>query len=231
MAAINNDWAEALKEEYKKPYYRELYKKVNEEYQTHEIFPPSDEIFSAFHLTPLKDVKVVILGQDPYHNNGQAHGLSFSVQKGVDIPPSLVNIYKELHDDLGCTIPNHGCLTKWAEQGVLMLNTVLTVRAHQANSHKEIGWEQFTDAAIKVLAGQDRPMVFILWGRPAQRKKEMIHNPKHLVLMSAHPSPLSAYRGFFGCRHFSKTNEFLIQNGLEPIDWQIENKEQQEIKE
>ena len=222
MAAINNDWAEALKEEYKKPYYRELYKKVNEEYQTHEIFPPSDEIFSAFHLTPLKDVKVVILGQDPYHNNGQAHGLSFSVQKGVDIPPSLVNIYKELHDDLGCTIPNHGCLTKWAEQGVLMLNTVLTVRAHQANSHRGIGWEEFTDAAILVLNSQDRPIVFILWGAPAQRKKRMLTNPKHLILEAPHPSPLAAYRGFFGSKPFSQTNAFLEKNGIEPIDWQIE---------
>ena len=223
MAAINNDWAEALKEEYKKPYYRELYKKVNEEYQTHEIFPPSDEIFSAFHLTPLKDVKVVILGQDPYHNNGQAHGLSFSVQKGVDIPPSLVNIYKELHDDLGCTIPNHGCLTKWAEQGVLMLNTVLTVRAHQANSHRGIGWEEFTDAAILALNSQDRPIVFILWGAPAQRKKRMLTNPKHLILEAPHPSPLSAYRGFFGSKPFSQTNKFLEEHGVAPIDWQIEN--------
>ena len=222
MAAINNDWAEALKEEYKKPYYRELYKKVNEEYQTHEIFPPSDEIFSAFHLTPLKDVKVVILGQDPYHNNRQAHGLSFSVQKGVDIPPSLVNIYKELHDDLGCTIPNHGCLTKWAEQGVLMLNTVLTVRAHQANSHRGIGWEEFTDAAILALNSQDRPIVFILWGAPAQRKKRMLTNPKHLILEAPHPSPLAAYRGFFGSKPFSQTNAFLEKNGIEPIDWQIE---------
>lgn len=223
MSAINNDWLDALKGEFKKPYYKELFNKVNEEYRTRLIFPPADDIFNAFHLTPLSKVKVVILGQDPYHNNGQAHGLCFSVKKGVEVPPSLVNIYKELHDDLGCTIPNHGCLTKWAEQGVLMLNTVLTVRAHQANSHKEIGWEQFTDAAIKVLAGQDRPMVFILWGRPAQRKKEMIHNPKHLVLMSAHPSPLSAYRGFFGSHPFSRTNEYLEENGLAPIDWQIEN--------
>ena len=223
MAAINNDWAEALKEEYKKPYYRELYKKVNEEYQTHEIFPPSDEIFSAFHLTPLKDVKVVILGQDPYHNNGQAHGLSFSVKPGVDIPPSLVNIYKELHDDLGCYIPNNGYLVKWAEQGVLLLNTVLTVRAHQANSHRGIGWEEFTDAAIRVLNAQDRPIVFLLWGRPAQNKKPMLTNPNHLILEAPHPSPLSAYRGFFGCRHFSQANEFLRFHELEPIDGQIEN--------
>ena len=164
MAAINNDWLDALKGEFKKPYYKKLFETVNEEYRTRQIFPPADDIFNAFHLTPLHNVKAVILGQDPYHNVGQAHGLCFSVKKGVDIPPSLVNIYKELHDDLGCTIPNHGCLTKWAEQGVLMLNTVLTVRAHQANSHKDIGWEEFTDAAIMALNSQDRPIVFILWG-------------------------------------------------------------------
>ena len=169
-------------------------REINEEYRTREIFPPSDEIFSAFHLTPLKDVKVVILGQDPYHNNGQAHGLSFSVKPGVDIPPSLVNIYKELHDDLGCYIPNNGYLVKWAKQGVLLLNTVLTVRAHQANSHRGIGWEEFTDAAIRVLNAQDRPLVFLLWGRPAQNKKPMLTNPKHLILEAPHPSPLSAYR-------------------------------------
>ena len=173
----------------------------------------------------------MILGQDPYHNDGQAHGLCFSVKRDVEIPPSLVNIYQELHDDLGCYIPDNGYLEKWARQGVLMLNTVLTVRAHQANSHRGIGWEKFTDAAIGILNEQDRPIVFLLWGRPAQMKKSMLTNPKHLILEAPHPSPLSAYRGFFGCRHFSKTNEFLIQNGLEPIDWQIENKEQQEIKE
>ena len=223
MGAISNDWLAPLSGEFKKPYYKKLFETVNEEYRTRQIFPPADDIFNAFHLTPLKDVKVVILGQDPYHGDGQAEGLSFSVKPGVDIPPSLVNIYQELHDDLGCYIPNNGYLTKWAKQGVMLLNTVLTVRAHQANSHKEIGWEQFTDAAIKVLAEQDRPMVFILWGRPAQRKKEMIHNPKHLVLMSAHPSPLSAYRGFFGSHPFSRTNEYLEENGLAPIDWQIEN--------
>ena len=166
---------------------------------------------------------MVILGQDPYHEPGQAHGLCFSVKPHVPIPPSLVNIYKELEDDLGCYIPNNGYLEKWARQGVLMLNTVLTVRAHQANSHKDIGWEQFTDAAIRVLADQDRPMVFVLWGKPAQRKREMIYNPKHLILESAHPSPLSAYRGFFGSRPFSKINEYLKENGLAPIDWQIEN--------
>ena len=222
MAAISNDWLEALRGEFKKPYYRQLFETVKKEYATHLVFPPSDDIFNAFHLTPLKDVKVVILGQDPYHNVGQAHGLCFSVQKGVAIPPSLVNIYQELHDDLGCSIPDHGYLVKWARQGVLMLNTVLTVRAHQANSHRGIGWEEFTDAAIKVLDEQDRPIVFILWGTPAQRKKTMLHNPRHLVLEAPHPSPLSAYRGFFGSRPFSKTTAFLEENGVEPIDWQIE---------
>lgn len=223
MAAISNDWLEALRGEFKKPYYRQLFETVKKEYATHLVFPPSDDIFNAFHLTPLKDVKVVILGQDPYHNVGQAHGLCFSVQKGVAIPPSLVNIYQELHDDLGCSIPDHGYLVKWARQGVLMLNTVLTVRAHQANSHRGIGWEEFTDAAIRILNEQERPMVFILWGRPAQTKKSMLTNPKHLILEAPHPSPLSASRGFFGSRPFSKTNAFLTEHGLAPIDWQIEN--------
>lgn len=222
MAAINGDWLEALKDEFKKDYYKQLFEKVNEEYRTRLIFPPTNDIFNAFHLTPLKDVKVVILGQDPYHGNNQAHGLCFSVKPEVEIPPSLVNIYKELHDDLGCTIPDHGYLVKWAKQGVLMLNTVLTVRAHQANSHRGIGWEEFTDAAIRVLNTQDRPIVFILWGRPAQMKKAMLNNPKHLILEAPHPSPLSSYRGFFGSRPFSKTNQFLEANGVEPIDWQID---------
>ena len=224
MAAISNDWLAPLTPEFAKPYYRELYKKVKEEYATHMIFPPSNEVFSAFELTPLADVKVVILGQDPYHNVGQAHGLCFSVKPDVEIPPSLVNIYKELHDDLGCYIPNNGYLVKWAKQGVLMLNTVLTVRAHQANSHRGIGWEEFTNAAIRVLNEQDRPIVFILWGSPAQLKKEMLNNPKHLILEAPHPSPLSAYRGFFGSKPFSQTNAFLEKNGLTPIDWQIENR-------
>ena len=223
MSMINNDWLDAISPEFSKDYYKKLYTFVKDEYSKTIIYPPAEDIFNAFHFTPLSKVKVMILGQDPYHNNGQAHGLSFSVQKGVDIPPSLVNIYKELHDDLGCTIPNHGCLTKWAEQGVLMLNTVLTVRAHQANSHRGIGWEEFTDAAILALNSQDRPIVFILWGAPAQRKKRMLTNPKHLILEAPHPSPLSAYRGFFGSRPFSKTNAFLEANGLTPIDWQIEN--------
>lgn len=222
MAAINGEWLEALKDEFKKDYYKQLFEKVNEEYRTRLIFPPANDIFNAFHLTPLKDVKVVILGQDPYHGNNQAHGLCFSVKPEVEIPPSLVNIYKELHDDLGCTIPDHGYLVKWAKQGVLMLNTVLTVRAHQANSHRGIGWEEFTDAAIRVLNTQDRPIVFILWGRPAQMKKAMLNNPKHLILEAPHPSPLSSYRGFFGSRPFSKTNQFLEANGVEPIDWQID---------
>lgn len=223
MAAISNDWLPALDPEFKKDYYRKLYKTVKGEYETHTIYPPSDEIFTAFELTPLSEVKVLILGQDPYHEPGQAHGLSFSVKPGIDIPPSLLNIYKELNDDLGLYIPNNGFLTKWASQGVLMLNTVLTVRAHQANSHKGIGWEEFTDAAIKALNKEDRPIVYMLWGAPAGRKKEMLNNSKHLVLTSPHPSPLSAYRGFFGCKHFSKCNEFLKQNGLNEIDWQIEN--------
>ena len=222
MAEINGDSLEALKDEFKKDYYKQLFEKVNEEYRTRLIFPPANDIFNAFHLTPLKDVKVVILGQDPYHGNNQAHGLCFSVKPEVEIPPSLVNIYKELHDDLGCTIPDHGYLVKWAKQGVLMLNTVLTVRAHQANSHRGIGWEEFTDAAIRVLNTQDRPIVFILWGRPAQMKKAMLNNPKHLILEAPHPSPLSSYRGFFGSRPFSKTNQFLEANGVEPIDWQID---------
>lgn len=224
MGAISNDWLEPLSPEFKKPYYAKLYKTVQQEYSTRLIFPPADDIFNAFDFTPLSEVKVVILGQDPYHGDGQAHGLCFSVKPDVEIPPSLVNIYKELHDDLGCYIPNNGYLEKWARQGVMLLNTVLTVRAHQANSHRGIGWEEFTDAAIRVLNEQDRPIVFLLWGKPAQMKKSMLHNPKHLILEAPHPSPLSAYRGFFGCRHFSRANEFLKENGLTPIDWQIENR-------
>lgn len=223
MPPITNDWQQPLEVEFKKPYYKDLYKKVLEEYRSRQIFPNPDDIFNAFHLTPLKDVKVVIIGQDPYHNDGQAHGLCFSVKPDVEVPPSLVNIYKELQDDLGCRIPNNGYLVKWAKQGVLMLNTVLTVRAHQANSHRGIGWEQFTDAVIRAVDAQDRPIVFLLWGRPAQMKKSMLHNPKHLILEAPHPSPLSAYRGFFGCKHFSQTNAFLEKNGLAPIDWQIED--------
>ena len=223
MGAINNDWLEPLKPEFRKPYYAKLYKTILEAYNTTEVFPPADDIFNAFELTPLSKVKVVILGQDPYHGDGQAHGLCFSVKPPVDPPPSLKNIYKELQSDLGCFIPNNGYLVHWAEQGVLMLNTVLTVQAHRANSHRGIGWEEFTDAAIRVLNEQDRPIVFLLWGRPAQTKARMLNNPKHRILMAPHPSPLSAYNGFFGCRHFSQTNRFLEENGLSPIDWQIQN--------
>ena len=223
MGAIINDWLGPLGAEFKKPYYKKLYETVKHEYQTRVVYPDANDIFNAFDFTPLGKVKVVILGQDPYHGPGQAHGLCFSVKPDVEIPPSLVNIYQELQEDLGCYIPNNGYLKKWAEQGVMLLNTVLTVRAHQANSHRGIGWEEFTDAAIQILAKQDRPMVFILWGRPAQMKKPMLTNPKHLILEAPHPSPLSAYRGFFGSRPFSRTNEYLKENGLEPIDWQIEN--------
>ncbi len=220
---IENDWLPALKAEFGKPYYRNLFEFVKQEYNTAQIFPPSEDIFNAFHLTPFNKVKAVIIGQDPYHEPGQAHGLCFSVKPGVEIPPSLANIYKELQDDLGCYIPNNGYLVKWAEQGVLMLNTVLTVRVHRANSHQGRGWEEFTNAAIKALNTQDRPIVFILWGKPAQTKKSMLNNPNHLILEAPHPSPLSAYRGFFGSRPFSRTNTFLQERGVEPIDWQIEN--------
>lgn len=223
MAAIENDWLDAISGEFKKPYYRELFQFVKEEYSRYVIYPNADDIFNAFHFTPLSEVKAVILGQDPYHNVGQAHGLCFSVKPDVEIPPSLVNIYKELEVDMGCRIPNNGYLKKWADQGVLMLNTVLTVRAHQAASHQGKGWEQFTDAVIEAVNAQDRPIVYMLWGRPAQSKIPMLTNPKHLILKAPHPSPLSAYRGFFGCRHFSQANAFLKKNGLEPIDWQIEN--------
>ncbi len=225
MAVLSGGWEAAMRPEFSKPYYKKLFETVKKEYQRGPVFPPAKEVLSAFELTPLEEVKVVIIGQDPYHGPGQAHGLCFSVKPDVEIPPSLVNIYKELHDDLGCYIPDNGYLVKWAKQGVLLLNTVLTVRAHQANSHRGIGWEEYTDAAIKVLAEQDRPMVFILWGSPAQRKAAMLHNPKHLILKAPHPSPLSAYRGFFGSKPFSRTNAFLEQNGLAPIDWQIENRQ------
>ena len=223
MPPITNDWSEALSPEYKKDYYRKLYKFIGEEYAARQIFPPGDDIFNAFHLTPLSEVKCVIIGQDPYHNEGQAHGLCFSVKPGVDIPPSLVNIYKELNEDIGCYIPNNGYLVKWAKQGVLMLNAVLTVRAHQANSHQGMGWEQFTDAAIRAVNAQDRPIVFLLWGGYAPKKRAMLDNPRHLVLTAPHPSPLSVYRGFFGCKHFSQANTFLKEHGVKEIDWQIEN--------
>ncbi len=224
MAMISNDWLDAVSEEFKQPYYKELFLFVKEEYSRFVVYPPADDIFNAFHFTPLSKVKVLLLGQDPYHNAGQAHGLSFSVLPDQrEIPHSLQNIYQELKDDLGCDIPNNGHLKKWADQGVLLLNTVLTVRAHQANSHQQKGWERFTDAVIQAVNALDRPIVYLLWGRPAQSKARMLTNPKHLVLKAPHPSPLSAYRGFFGCRHFSQANEFLKEHGEEPIDWQIED--------
>ncbi len=224
MAMIDNDWLPAVEAEFKKPYYKDLYQFVRKEYETHQVFPPAEDIFNAFHFTPLKNVKVLLLGQDPYHNVHQAHGLSFSVPTDQkEIPPSLQNIYKELQADLGCYIPNNGYLKKWADQGVLLLNTVLTVRAHAPASHQGRGWEQFTDAIIRAVNEQDRPIVYMLWGKPAQSKIPMLTNPKHLILKAPHPSPLSAYRGFFGCKHFSQANAFLEENGIEPIDWQIEN--------
>ena len=223
MVNIGNDWDEILKDEFSKEYYLKLRAFLKSEYKSHCIHPDMYDIFNALKWTSYANTKIVILGQVPYHEVGQAHGLAFSVQKGVKIPPSLLNMYKELHNELGLYIPNNGYLEKWAKQGVLLLNTVLTVRAHQANSHRGIGWEQFTDAAIKILNQQDRPIVFILWGRPAQQKKAMLNNPHHLILEAPHPSPLSAYRGFFGSKPFSQTNRFLEEHGVAPIDWQIEN--------
>ncbi len=223
MPPITNDWADALKPEFSKEYYKKLVKFVGREYTTFTVYPPGEDLLNAFHMTPLAKVKVVIIGQDPYHEPDQAHGLSFSVRPGIQIPPSLKNIYKELQSDCGCYIPNNGYLAKWAREGVLLLNSVLTVRAHQAASHRGKGWEEFTDAAIRILNQQDRPIVYMLWGNFARAKKEMLDNPHQLVLEAAHPSPFSADRGFFGCRHFSKANAFLTENGLEPIDWQIEN--------
>ncbi|MDR3363813.1 MAG: uracil-DNA glycosylase [Clostridiales Family XIII bacterium] len=224
MPKISNDWLPAIGGEFEKPYYLDLRQFLKQEYRTQKVFPPADDIFNAFHFTPLSEVKALVLGQDPYHGDSQAIGACFAVppeQKGI--PPSLVNIYKELHDDLGCRIPNNGYLKKWADEGVLLLNTVLTVRAHQANSHQGRGWEQFTDAVIRAVNAQDRPIAYFLWGRPAQSKRPMLDNPKHLVLEAPHPSPLSAHRGFFGCRHFSRANAFFEANSIAPIDWQIED--------
>ena len=223
MSMISNDWLAELGPEFKKPYYAKLYEFVKNEYNTKQVFPPSDEIFTAFHLTPLSQVKVVIIGQDPYHNDGQAHGLCFSVRPEVDIPPSLVNIYQELHEDLGCKIPNNGYLIKWAKQGVLLLNATLTVRAHQANSHAKFGWQKFTDRVIQEVNKQNKPVAFILWGNNAIQKEKYIDKSKHLVLKSVHPSPLSAYGGFFGNNHFKLANDFLRNNRREEIDWRIDN--------
>lgn len=220
---LDNDWQDLLQCEFEKEYYQNLRKFLIHEYRTKTIYPHMNDIFNALKFTSYKDVKVVILGQDPYHGPNQAHGLSFSVNKGIKVPPSLVNIYKELHDDLGCYIPNNGYLESWTKQGVLLLNTVLTVRAHEANSHRNMGWEQFTDKIISLLNDREDPIVFILWGNPSISKKKLITNRRHFIITSPHPSPLSAFRGFFGSRPFSKTNDFLKSINKTPINWQIEN--------
>lgn len=223
MEIFRNDWGQYLKEEMTQPYYRQLRQFLIGEYSTKQVYPDMYSIFNALHYTSYADTKVLILGQDPYHEPGQAHGLSFSVQPNVPPPPSLVNIFKELETDLGCTVPNNGCLEPWARQGVLLLNTVLTVQAHRANSHRDKGWEIFTDKIISLLNQREKPVAFILWGSPARRKKAMITNPQHFIVESPHPSPLSAYRGFFGSRPFSRVNKFLESVGEKPINWQLPN--------
>jgi uracil-DNA glycosylase len=223
MPKISNDWLSVIGNEFEKPYYLELRKFLKSEYRTRTIYPAADDIFNAFHYTPLSKLKVVIIGQDPYHGPNQAIGVSFAVPKDQrTLPPSLMNIYKELESDLGISPPTHGYLKKWTDEGVLLLNTVLTVRAHQASSHSGKGWEQFTDAAIRAVNNLNQPIVFFLWGRPAQRKKELLDNPLHLIIESPHPSPLSATRGFFGSKPFSQANTHLISKGIEPIDWSID---------
>lgn len=221
MVHLGNDWDGILSEEFKSPYYLSLREFLKTEYSTRRIFPPMNDIFSAFRASSFENTRVVIIGQDPYHGLGQAHGLCFSVKKGVVPPPSLKNIYKEINDDLGLPTPQHGELTHWANQGVLMLNSVLTVREGAPTSHKDKGWETFTDNVIKKLNEKQTPIVFLLWGAYAQKKGQLITNPIHYKLCAAHPSPLSAYNGFFGCKHFSKTNEILKKHGLEPIDWRV----------
>ncbi len=222
MVNIGNEWDELLKGEFEKEYYLKLREFLKREYFTYQIYPNMYDIFNALKYTSYSDVKAVIIGQDPYHGPGQAHGLCFSVQKGVAIPPSLQNMYKELYSDLGITPANHGYLKKWADNGVLMMNAVLTVRGGQANSHRNMGWEIFTDRVIELLNNREQPIVFILWGNNAKQKMKLITNPNHLILQAAHPSPLSAFNGFFGCKHFSKTNDFLSSHGIEPIDWAID---------
>ena len=218
---IPESWLPVLGEEQNKPYYQELYRFVGEERRKYAIYPPGPDVFNALHYTPYERVQVMIIGQDPYLEPGQAHGLAFSVRPGIAPPPSLVNIFKELHDDVGFSIPRHGCLIPWAEQGVLLLNAVLTVRAHQANSHQGKGWETFTDTVIRAVNQKETPVVFLLWGAYAQRKAELIDSRRHTILKAPHPSPLSASRGFFGCRHFSKANTALEAAGLPPIAWQL----------
>lgn len=222
MVHIGNEWDALLAEEFRKEYYLRLREFLKKEYNTYNVYPPMNDIFNALRYTSYSDVKAVILGQDPYHGAGQAHGLCFSVKRGVQPPPSLQNIFKELNADLGIQPPSHGELTSWAKSGVLLLNTALTVREAQANSHRGQGWELLTDRVIELLNERQQPIVFILWGGNARAKAKLITNRAHLVLQCAHPSPLSAYNGFFGCRHFSKANEFLKANGIPPIDWRLE---------
>lgn len=222
MVNIGNDWDKILADEWQKPYYIKLRGFLKTEYQNNTVYPEMNDIFNALKYTSYKDTKVVIIGQDPYHGEGQAHGLCFSVKKGVTPPPSLKNIYKELNDDLGCPIASHGELTSWAKQGVLMLNNVLTVRQACPNSHKGMGWENFTDRVILELDKKETPVVFLLWGANARKKAEIIKNPIHKKLITVHPSPLSAYNGFFGCKHFSKTNAILVNSGQTPINWTID---------
>lgn len=223
MVKLENRWDNILKDEFEKDYYKKIREFLKYEYSHYRVYPDMNDIFNSLKYADYDNIKVVIIGQDPYHEEGQAHGLSFSVKPGIEIPPSLVNIYKELHDDLGCYIPNNGYLVKWAKQGVLLLNNVLTVRAHLANSHKNCGWETFTDEIIRQLNEREKPVVFLMWGSCAKQKEALITNSNHYILKTVHPSPLSAYRGFFGCKHFSKANKILVENGEEPIDWQIEN--------
>ncbi len=222
MVNFNNDWDDVLAGEFDKEYYKTLRQFLIKEYSSYTIYPSMYDIFNALKVVAYKDVKVVIIGQDPYHGPGQAHGMCFSVKKGIQPPPSLVNIFKEMADDTGCKIPSHGCLQKWADQGVLLLNTVLTVRAGQANSHKGKGWENFTDSVILHLNAREAPMVFLLWGGNAASKAQLITNEHHLILKAPHPSPLSAYRGFFGCKHFSKANRFLESYGMKAVDWELD---------
>lgn len=224
MVKFGNDWDEVLRDQVQAPYFQNIIKQLNVEYRKTQCFPPPELVFNALRSTAFADVRAVILGQDPYHGEGQAHGLCFSVRHGVDAPPSLQNIYKEIHADLGLPIPSHGELTDWTGQGVLLLNTILSVRAHAPMSHAALGWQTFTDAVIARLNEREQPLVFLLWGSPARAKKTLITNPRHLILEAPHPSPLSAHRGFFGCQHFSKCNAFLRQNGMREIDWEIREK-------
>lgn len=223
MNNLLNDWNELLSEEFNSEYFLNLTNFLKKEYETEQIYPEVANIFNSLKYTAYEDVKVVILGQDPYHGENQAHGLSFSVKSSVPIPPSLSNIYKELYNDIGCYVPNNGYLKKWSDEGVLLLNTVLTVRSGAANSHKDKGWEHFTNKIIALLNNKTQPIVFIFWGNNAQSKQSLITNPIHHIIKSVHPSPLSAYRGFFNSKPFSDTNNFLISQGIKPIDWQIEN--------